>query len=264
MLSRGAINDSNHVEPDAVEDLHDESPVAFVEHRDGRDDETPIHSLAEFRTSFLGGPEQVLLVLGDPGAGKTTFLWKSAEMCYHNAVGWAGTEMPGPLDPEMLAWCPVVIDLKSYSVSEVTGLLLTRLREYGIRDPERWSLPVAVRTTLLTPRLLVLCDGFDELRSDASGSSFSSQNVRPFVAQLSGGAAWDASVLKVIVTSRESGFHGRHNEELVLGRHQRCVILPFTNTKVRSQSGVGNSVAFQICLPVTLSTNSWRFPSRAG
>ena len=44
---------------------------------------------------------------------------------------------------------------------------------------------------------------------------------------------WPAGSLKVVVTSRDNRLAGRADEDAVFGRHRRCVMLPFNNSKVR-------------------------------
>ena len=93
-------------------------------------------------------------------------------------------------------------------------------------------------------RLAVFCDGFDELRAEASAvaSVAAREALRDFRGTLCGGA-WATSAVKVVVTSRESRLVGRGEEEAVFGPdYARLVMLPFSLAKVCGVWGVGCGV----------------------
>jgi hypothetical protein len=125
-----------------------------------------------------------------------------------------------------------VIELKSMRSSQLPGLLPKLLME-TYRPPSEAI--AALKSQPLgngAVRLLVLCDGYDELVVD--------QPVLNLTATLCGGEdlLWPPGVLKVVVTSRSNRLRDRVEEWSVFGPHQRCLLLPFTKARV-SQSGKG-------------------------
>jgi hypothetical protein len=81
----------------------------------------------------------------------------------------------------------------------------------------------------VTARLVVMCDGLDELQGGVD-------SVRDFLSTLCGGPgqAWPPHVLTLIVTSREDRLGGLGEENAVFGdAHRRLVLLPFDETRVR-------------------------------
>ena len=168
------------------------------------------------------GTQQVLVVVGEPGTGKTEFTWRQAQRAAD-----AG-------------WVPVVLDLKEHKVSALAGALPRHLRD-------RCDLPELIVDCLargVAPpghaapvKLAVFCDGFDELQVDDPAARAA---LRDFAGTLCGhpGAAWPAAVLRVVVTTRGNALAGTHDEAAVfdsagVAKHARQVVLPFSDVKVR-------------------------------
>ena len=140
---------------------------------------------------------------------------------------------------------PIVLELKEFGVGEVRGLLprwLMDPRGCGLQEGVvarlREGRPCLGSPTRGPTRLVVFCDGFDELRGQGAVEAFDtfSPQVGDFVTALCGGAGhrWPPSVLKVVVTSRESRLAGRGAEDRAFGSHTRLMLLPFTRAKVRA------------------------------
>jgi predicted NACHT family NTPase len=95
-----------------------------------------------------------MLVLGKPGAGKTTFLKRIATQCN------LGTFHPGLV--------PIFVPLKQFAETkghpELLAYIANQLHEYKVKDPES-----KVEKLLYQGRTLVLLDGLDEVaKSDSS------------------------------------------------------------------------------------------------
>jgi hypothetical protein len=221
-----------YVPTDAVEALpRGCTPAEFVLRSSEAGAEPPYQALPlqTLVQSFLDGPSpQLLLVLGEPGLGKTAFTWLTAGRCLRSFNQWATSK--GPKRPSVSPWIPVVLDLKDYCVSELQGLLPRVLvNKFGMPRAAVESLQQGhhlPEDTWLT-RLVVFCDGFDELKVQEGEPS-----IRDFVGTLCGGE-WAASCLKVVVTSRESVLAEQGEEGAVFGdRYARAVMLPFSHAKV--------------------------------
>jgi hypothetical protein len=134
---------------------------------------------------------------------------------------------------------PLYVELKFYQASKLHGLLQRCLGAAGVGpagiDALRSQDPLRPLV-----RLLVLADGFDELRGEPSA-------VRDFVGTICGGEPWAASILTVIVTSRENRLGDRRVEALSFGSpgpYTRLVMLPFSRSLV---SGSPSMLAVCCC-----------------
>jgi hypothetical protein len=220
-----------YVPPDAVTDVPGRMTptelVTALETRGGGDAggwgtlPNPSPLASEVDSFFAGSSQQVLLVVGEPGAGKSVFTWLQAQR-----VADAG-------------WVPVVLDLKEHKVSTLAGALPRHLQRCGVPDPTVTCLargtPPPGHTAPV--KLAVFCDGFDQLQIDVRVARSALQDL---AGTLCGGpgAAWPAAVLRVVVTTRGSALTSAHDEATVFYRadgtkHARCVVLPFSDTKVR-------------------------------
>jgi hypothetical protein len=164
---------------------------------------------------------QVVLVVGEPGAGKSSFVWHHAQQTA--AAGWV----------------PVVLDLKAYTVSDLHGALPRHLHDCDLPKPSvecisRGISPPGYAGPL---KLAVFCDGFDELQSDSGKEAH--KGMRDIVSTLCGGASWPQSVLRVVITTRGNAVLDTLVEARVFDsaspdgpKHVRRIILPFNNAKV--------------------------------
>jgi hypothetical protein len=226
-------------------------------------------SLSEEAADFLASAapaDRLLLLLGEAGSGKSMFTWLTArrlldeyDVCVaallDAAVTTAGASSGASEGavPASVLWVPLVVDLKNYKMSELRGLLPRYLMEAcNLSEPAvldlRRSVPFPGLTGVV-PRLLLLCDGFDELQAegDEAATKLARGALENIVAVLCGGpdSAWPHDALKVVVTCRESRLAGRSDESKVFGKHRRRILLPF-NTK---QVGLTpHAVCFSRCL----------------
>jgi hypothetical protein len=181
--------------------------------------------------------QQSLHIAGDAGSGKSLFIRRVLQSLLESQHA-AGTPklglraalecpvamLPGDTFPLLL---PVVIELKKYSVSELRGRLPSFLVEsLGLSR----EVVDAVRTQSADQpkvRLVVLCDGVDELQGDMT-------ELGDFTATLCGGpgSAWAPSILKVIATSRErvAPLLFQHSDG---PRPSHLTLLPLTRAQVR-------------------------------
>ena len=92
--------------------------------------------LSDELTAFLEGDEQVLLLLGEPGTGKSLFTWATVQELVKQArvlVAQARVKLVAPstgdgaasssLPTAASTFVPVVIDLRHHKVSKLKGLL---------------------------------------------------------------------------------------------------------------------------------------------
>ncbi len=178
-------------------------------------------------SDFMAGADQTLALLGDAGGGKSTFaLQLGRSLCGPDTRRFLATPVT-LLGPAELPFLPLYIELKRYKASQVKGLLPRVLMgpPYSLSE----EAVAAVRDQIPSDRrvrLLVVCDGYDELHVD--------EPVTDVVSLICGGegARWPSSVLKVIVTSRPNRFSSRVEEARVFGHHKRLLLLPFSEKRV--------------------------------
>ncbi len=183
--------------------------------------------------TFLASGDQTLALLGEPGSGKSTFVWKlGQQLCAGSPLSSLDTpvsRVPAMTSPVLL---PVYIELKQHNVGELGGLLDRTLAKCGL-------LPATIQTLRnqdpANPvvRLVVLADGFDELQGDPS-------SVRDFVGLICDStldSRWSPELLAALVTSRENRLGSRSVEDDIFDAHQRSSLLPFSQRRV-SQRGM--------------------------
>ena len=109
---------------------------------------------------------QALVLLGDAGAGKSTFCWQMGQRLLSAGVLHFLDTPVSRLGGVVLPWIPIMIELKSMRSSQLRGLLPRLLMETYRLPPE------AIVALNRQPRgngavrLLLLCDGYDELVLD--------------------------------------------------------------------------------------------------
>jgi hypothetical protein len=215
-----------YVPSDAVHEVPGTmTPTELVAARDGGEAVAgcgpvgPLSAAAD-EIFLASAQQQVLVVVGEPGMGKTVFTWLQAQRAAD-----AG-------------WVPVVLDMKEYRVTALAGMLPRHLVRCGVPDHTVTCLERGVGPPgHVTPvKLAVFCDGFDELQIDDPAARAA---LRDFAGTLCGGpgAAWPAAVLRVVVTTRGSALTSAHDEATVFSRadgtkHVRRVVLPFSDAKV--------------------------------
>ena len=203
--------------------------------------------LSGVATAFLDSAtadDRVLAVLGEAGAGKSLFTWLTVKRLLAEwellMAGGGGVAVNGTASPPGVLWVPIVLEPKHYKASELAGWLPRHLSlVHGLKDADVGGLLYGRARLPWLPgvcvRLLVLCDGYDELQGDGGDAGLTRRRVTTagILATLCGGAdvARDAQALKVVVTCRESRFQGRADEAAVLGKHHRAVLLPFNKAQ---------------------------------
>ncbi len=177
---------------------------------------------------FLTAEESVLLLLGEPGAGKSLSMWQAArrrlELFKPNMRG----------DEISRCWLPIVIELNAFKLSELAGLIDRQLRKkYGLDEKAVVKLKQTTRGQTAEPKVLLMLDGYDELiqTEDRNRREYSELFKRI------GGEGWNAGQLKVIVTCRRRFLANDNEERMIFGvgsyqRYQRYELLPFTQEQI--------------------------------
>jgi hypothetical protein len=201
------------------------SPAEFVSKVDDRKEVDVSAPLVDVARAFLDSRGRTLALLGEPGSGKSMFVWRLGQQLYEasplRVVDTPVSRLDAITTPFLL---PVYIELKHNKVSELGGLLDRTLTKCGLSEPVIQALRTQDPAHPMV-RLVVLADGFDELQGDPS-------SVRDFVGLMCGGPPWAPELLAVIVTSRENRLGSRGIENDIFCEHQRAVLLPFSTSRV--------------------------------
>lgn len=202
----------------------------------GLDTGSSVLDLPAALTAFLASDQQTMLLLGEPGCGKSLgMLWYANELL--QAMSQALTRpLSGSSRTDSLPWLPVMIDLKLLSADSLPGQLQRQLDSLYKPLSDGASLFSALMDSVdpsvcrgSRVRLLVMCDGLDELQGGVGGMTDS------FLTALCRGlqCSHASAVLKVVVTSRETAISSRSAERALFGDCARRVLRPFNDDQIR-------------------------------
>jgi hypothetical protein len=180
--------------------------------------------LLDAAQSFLGSGHQTLLVLGDAGGGKSTFMLQLGQRLLSTPSGDPLTtpvsRLPAAVPPILL---PVYVELKLWKADGLEYMLKRTLLQLGLPEAVVEALRSQNPVQPLV-RVVLLADGFDELQGDSTC-------VHDFVGTTCPG--WDPALLAVVVTSRVSRVGDRLREDTTFGAgHDRALLLPFSKQRV--------------------------------
>jgi hypothetical protein len=103
----------------------------------------PKQTLTAAMLDYLDNSDPVLLLLGDPGAGKSLFSWYSTQALLldyqrqHSLLRTSNSNSTVTVNTNALLWLPIVIELKHYRLSDIGGLLVRYLRDTcGLTEEE--------------------------------------------------------------------------------------------------------------------------------
>jgi hypothetical protein len=189
-----------------------------------------VHLLEDF-DEFLSTSVGSMVIFGEPGSGKSMYTWYSSQTRCESLQAFLGQASAAAA--AVSPWVPVWIDLKSYSRESLRGLLSTYLGKCALTSADIGCVRLQTGAGAGI-RLLVYCDGFDELQGTNDGS------FSEFYKAFSGPDVWTPDVLKVIVTSRPMA--SATEEVQVFGSSfRRRVLLPFR--KVQIEQYIASRVA---------------------
>lgn len=164
-------------------------------------------------TEFLH--ESVMLLMGEPGCGKSSFLLEFGRYQVQVLRSWLSTQLTR-LVSRVVPWIPVFVALRDVRASDFKGLLLTLLRR----------LPAPVDTVLSSSEdlgviILVLLDGLDEVQCGCLED--------PITAICEG---IPIGRLRIIATCREGKYRSQVTDNVVLSVLNRWELLPFDTQQV--------------------------------
>jgi uncharacterized protein YjbI with pentapeptide repeats len=172
---------------------------------------------------FLTQEENLLVLLGEPGAGKTLSTWQATR----RLMAQFRPDMTGQQISQ--CWLPIHIELNQFSLSELSGILDRQLKTYGLNDAAISKLKQATPGQTLEPKVLLILDGYDELRQHLGENRRDHTDLFKRI----GGEGWKKGQLKVLVTCRRRYLQSDDEERMMFGvgqyqRYQRFELLPFT------------------------------------
>ncbi len=223
------------MEPVCIRELPNgvQSPVEFVTSLDRAVQPPVLPTVTSVFEDFLGaepmdGVAPVLTLVADAGFGKSSALLQLGARLMAALQAYLDTPQAyAQRDEDTITtpWIPVLVELKRYSVSDLVGLLprlltvecgLPREVVDGMRSPQPGQLRV---------RILLLCDGVDELPGIETVSDLAATLCGP---------GWSPQVIKVITTCRATVFQHLGEERRVFGDgYTRWLLLPFCTSQVR-------------------------------
>ena len=184
--------------------------------------------LLEDVDGFLSSDESMLALLGEPGAGKSLFSWYSSQSRLHTYQALAeSTEL------DQTPWVPLVIELKYYKLSDLKDIIPRYLKLKETCDLSDAEITALQTDTKTAHRLMIVFDGFDELKQDASDAA----KLFTDLYASSGAKAWRAGQVKTIVTCRVRHLPDEHTERTYFGvgardHYRRRILLSFRSSQM--------------------------------
>ena len=132
-----------YIEPAVTEDLPPGlSVLQRAQELDGR--EETAQTLSDTVAAFMSSEHRSLVVLGDAGAGKSTFCLLQCQRQLAQGIStWLNTPVSRLHEDASLPWIPILIELKAYKASELPGLLPRLLAEKHLLKPEKaWLIAI--------------------------------------------------------------------------------------------------------------------------
>ncbi len=209
-----------------------QSPVEFVTNLDRAGQRHDLPTMTSVFEDFLGaepmdGAARVLTLVADAGFGKSSALLQLGARLMAALQVFLDTPQAFAQrdeDTTVTPWIPVLVELKRFSVRDLVGLLPRLLTSEcglpsevvdGMRSPQLGQPHV---------RLLLLCDGVDELPGIETVTN---------LAAILCGPGWSSNVIKVITTCRATAFQHLGEERRVFGDgYTRWLLLPFCTSQV--------------------------------
>lgn len=192
---------------------------------------------------FLTQEKSLLLLLGEPGAGKSLTTWQAIR----RLVEQFQPDMSG--ESISRCWLPISIELNAFSVEDLNGLLDRQLANYDLSAAAIAKLKQATPGHSAEPKVVLFLDGYDELRGDSPDSRRDHTDLFKRL----GGEQWKKGQLKIIVTCRRRYLANDLEERMIFGvgqnpLYERFELLPFNwqqisrYVEMRSASDVGGGL----------------------
>jgi hypothetical protein len=135
-----------HVPSLALEDAvpHGWSADQYVAKVEAGDTTNASAPLGSSLLGFLGSHGRVMVVIGEPGVGKSMFLWLSGrELARRARAGPTRLSLRGPSDPCDAPWIPMLLELRLYRASELRGLFARVMASAGLSPEDIEGMRVA-------------------------------------------------------------------------------------------------------------------------
>lgn len=188
-------------------------------------------ALNDMVANYLASDDPLLLLLGDPGVGKTMLVWDQVQQLFHRQI----THQPG------IHWLPIVIELKNYSLLNLNELVKRHLiNKHYLTEDEILALSSFSNSEVYPYKFVIFLEGIDELKDSANSEA--RNNFQDCVKTCLENSSFSSEQVKFIATCRTNFFQSiqeekvffEHNKEhsSLAQSYQRQILLPYKQNTI--------------------------------